>query len=94
MFPIALLPPVVPAGAPQECLTFLFIDPEHHRTMVSEIKAGRLFVGIRGFVKYKDVFDRDRETRFRYVWKYFKESIGEDAGDWEKCGATEDNQDT
>ena len=61
--------------------------------MISEINLNRLVVGVRGFIKYRDVFDRDRETRFRWVWK-FNQHFGGATGDWEKCGAEEDNQET
>jgi hypothetical protein len=61
--------------------------------LVPEIKASRMFVGVRGFIKYRDVFDTDRETSFRYVWKYpSADEIGD--GSWEKCGAKEENQET
>lgn len=65
--------------------------------VINEIKLDRLFVYIRGFIKYKDVFDKERETSFRYVWKYSKYSpVGDLSrfGEWEKCGAAEDNLQT
>lgn len=61
----------------------------------SEIQNGRLFVGLRGFIKYKDVFDRERETTFRYVWKF--DTLGGhpmEYGRWEKCGTPEENKNT
>jgi hypothetical protein len=67
--------------------------------IVSEIKSDKLFVEIRGFIKYKDVFDRDREIRFRYVWKFTRflwslGKTGERYGSWEICGSPEDNMET
>jgi hypothetical protein len=64
---------------------------------MEDIEADRLFVGIRGFMIYKDVFDRERETRFRYVWKYRdKGNIPglKRWGIWQKCGKEEENKET
>ena len=94
MFPIYSLPQVIPANTtPQDCFAFLFMEGKEQGVFVPEIQAGKLFIGVRGVIKYRDVFDRDRETSFRYVWKYpSADEIGE--GNWEKCGAKEENQET
>jgi hypothetical protein len=92
MFPIHSLPNVIPPNAPAyEQHAFLHLD--HPEPIISEISLNRLFVGLRGFIKYRDVFDRERETRFRYVWR-FNLNFGGATGNWEKCGAEEDNQET
>ena len=65
--------------------------------MLSEVEADRLFIVVRGFIKYRDVFDRERETRFRYVWKYSLLSAKDNPGrygTWEKCGPGEQNAET
>lgn len=65
--------------------------------MVSEIKLDRAFVTVWGFIKYKDVFDRDRETRFRRAWKFsgpIPIGVSHRPGKWEKCGSEEDNKET
>jgi hypothetical protein len=96
IFPIFSLPPVIPASnPPQDRFAFLHLDEQNGSMLIAEIKAGRLFVGVRGFIKYRDVFDRNRETSFRYVWKYSSiYGLGGDYGNWEKCGTKEENQDT
>jgi hypothetical protein len=64
---------------------------------MQEIKLDRLFVEIRGVIKYKDVFARERETCFRKVWR-FNRVIPPGhplrSGEWEKCGSEEDNRET
>jgi hypothetical protein len=94
MFPIHSLPSVVVAdSAPRECSAL--IGKSGHSgddLLIQEVKAGRLFVCVRGFVKYKDVFDRERETAFRYVWRY-SQAVA-DYGQWEKCGRPEENRGT
>ena len=93
MFPMHSIPNVIPAkSSPVEEFAFLDFSDEHRESFLTEINIGRLFVGIRGFIKYRDVFDRERETRFRYVWK-FHPMFGtiSEHGDWEKCGTAEEN---
>lgn len=93
MFPIHSLPNVVrPDSPPIESWALLDSAGSYKESILSEIKQGRLFVGIRGFIKYKDAFDNDRETRFRYVWKFDKGfGMIYEHGNWEKCGAPEEN---
>ena len=67
------------------------------RDIVNEIKLDRAFVTVWGFIKYKDVFDRDRETRFRRAWKFSDAipiGVSHRPGKWEKCGSAEDNKET
>ncbi len=56
-----------------------------------------MFIVIRGFIKYRDVFDHGREANFRYVWRYslFSPKDGSERfGSWEKCGPEEQNKET
>ena len=90
---------IAPEAKSIDGYTFLFLtEGEKWRDlMLSEVKAGRLFVVVRGVIKYKDVFDRERETRFRYVWKYswLAAVLSPDRhGAWEKCGPGEQNTET
>lgn len=97
MFPIHDIGPVIRANSqPLDCYAFLDTYLRSDNPIVTEIREKRMFVGIRGFIKYKDVFDRARETTFRYVWRYneipgFAET---EYGDWVKCGRPEENQET
>jgi hypothetical protein len=97
MLPFDSLPNVItPNSSPIEQFAFLIIEDE--AALLPEIKSNRLLVGVRGFIKYRDVFDRDREIRFRYTWKYWTTGFyGDkiaDFGYWEKCGAGTDNYGT
>jgi len=70
------------------------------------IRKGELFPHFFGSIKYRDVFDREREYRFRYIWKlssWLALTIPtpgteppklEDLGSWYKCGAANDNSET
>jgi len=84
---------ISPNAKPIESYSFLFLD-DARDLMLPEVKADRLFVVVRGFIKYRDVFDRERETRFRYVWKYSWLSAKDSPdryGTWEKCGPEDQN---
>ncbi len=99
MLPIHSLTSVIRANSPPiECYAFLNIDASstNDNVTIAEIKAKRLAVGIRGFIKYRDVFGRDRETAFRYVWRYSDAmyGLGEEFGDWIKRGNLEENRET
>jgi len=98
MLPIHSLPPVVRANSsPSNCYAFLGFDNDADNLLLSEIKAGRFFVGIRGFIKYRDVFDRERETFFRHVWRSSHGIPGlEDFehAEWVKSGRPEENRET
>jgi hypothetical protein len=66
---------------------------------IVRIKKGELFIHFYGSIKYRDVFDRERYTNFRYTWKEYSLSDGtvEDTdlcGRWDKCGTKEDNEST
>jgi hypothetical protein len=96
MFPIHELPTVIPANsAPLDCFAFLSSSND---VLISQAKTRRFFIGIRGFIRYKDVFDRERITSFRYVWRFSEGmtelSDGRQFGDWLKNGKPEENQNT
>jgi len=94
-------PELPPEIAPQTKPLFEFAI-FHHKAesadeFITEIKNDRLFVELRGFVKYRDVFEKVRETRFRYAWKFsyfFPTDKPDRPGDWERCGTEEDNKET
>jgi hypothetical protein len=92
------LPKVIPpASEPNLVNTFIYTPAKGAVVTTSEIKAGKVCVEIRGFIAYKDVFDRERVTKFRYAWKYLKWPDGQEhysVGLWEKCGSDEDNKET
>lgn len=44
------------------------------------------------FTEHMDVFGRDRETTFRYVWE--ESPVPTLAGKWGKCGKPEENHET
>lgn len=99
MFPLNFVPAVIPTGSEpiQEFAIFHFASDGNSDAIMAEIEADRLFVEIRGFIIYKDVFDRERETRFRYVWKYRDKGLIPGLkrwGSWEKCGKEEENKET
>lgn len=92
------LPKVVaPNMQPLEEYAIFLFGTKVTEDILSEIKKDRLFIGIRGFIRYNDVFDRERVTKFRYVWKYSSwtpAAEGDRWGNWEKCGAEEENSET
>ncbi len=95
LLPIYNLPAIVnPSDSPSKCNTWILEDND----VISEIKADKLFIEVKGNISYKDVFDRERYTKFRFVWKFadvpvLRES-SEYYGEWHPCGTSEDNQTT
>jgi hypothetical protein len=59
-----------------------------------EVTQRKSFVHFHGFIKYSDVFERERETKFRYAWRVFDSPIGSASGYWMKCGTRDDNAET
>lgn len=99
MFPLRSLPAVIPAnsGPIQEYSIFYSPRDGNSEAIMAEIMADRLFVGIRGFIIYRDVFEGEHETRFRYMWKYseFQPIPGiKSWGNWQKCGKEQENKET
>ena len=93
LYPMASIPTVILPNSQipdQQAVFDKYSGADLSSGTVPEIRDGRLFVEMKGFISYRDAFGNDRVTRFRYVWK---RSLFGPAG-WEKCGPTEDNQET
>lgn len=92
MFPIHPLPAVIPAkNTPLDCYAF-----PGDEFLIAEARNRRMLIGVRGCIKYRDTFERERETTFRYVWRYAEKmyGLGPDYGDWVKNGRPEENRET
>jgi hypothetical protein len=64
---------------------------------IEKIKQDRLFVHLRGIIRYADVFGDEHATRFNQVWEYSDSitiSDGTRWGFWRNCGAPEENSET
>ena len=63
---------------------------------IDSVRQLKSFVHFTGFVRYKDVFDGEHETRFNRVWSIAKMShLGEEPFTyWEHCGGAEENRET
>lgn len=63
---------------------------------VDAVNEGTLFVHFNGSIKYRDVFDRNRETRFKYVWKStgYSAFFASYGGYWLKTRQPEENSET
>lgn len=87
---------MLPTAAPITGTTFLHQKWEKlTETEITAIQNDKLFVHFCGFIKYKDAFDRERETRFTYLWHiYMRFADGESLGYWTKCGNEADNRET
>ena len=48
---------------------YMFPDMLLKQTTIDAIKRGESFVHFFGFIKYRDVFDRERETTFNLLWE-------------------------
>lgn len=95
LLPIMKLPKIMsPTNRNIESLTVWQWKPD--RDVISEIRGNKMHVGFRGWIKYKDVFDRERITKFRYTWKYFETVLGQvlDFGNWEASGTPDENMET
>jgi hypothetical protein len=94
MLALRSIPSTIPINSqPIEEFAILFLANEENSTaIIAEVEARRLFVGIRGVIVYKDVFDRERKTPFRYVWR--PSLISGIGGEWMKCGTPEENKAT
>jgi hypothetical protein len=94
LLPLRSVPSIVPADSePIEGFAiFLLASDEQSAAFITDVNARKLFVGIRGFIIYRDVFDRERKTPFRYVWR--PSLISGIGGEWMKCGSPEENRST
>lgn len=63
---------------------------------IDEIRQLKSFVHFTGFVRYKDVFEGQHETRFNRVWSVARMNHlnGEPFTYWEHCGTAEENVET
>jgi len=63
---------------------------------IESVRQLKSFVHFTGFVRYKDVFDGEHETRFNRVWSIAKMShLGEEPFTyWEHCGGADENRET
>ena len=63
---------------------------------IDSVRQLKSFVHFTGFVRYKDVFDGEHETRFNRVWSIAKMShLGEEPFTyWEHCGGADENRET
>jgi hypothetical protein len=66
------------------------------REEIDSIRQLKSFVHFTGFVRYKDVFDGEHETRFNKVWSIARVNNlgGEPFTYWEHCGAADQNIET
>jgi hypothetical protein len=94
MHPFYSFPSVIPPGSnPTDAFAFIgFATEDGIDFEIQAVKQQDLFVGIRGFIAYRDVFDRERRTSFRYFCEYSE--IPGLARGWVKCGQPEENQAT
>ena len=63
---------------------------------IDDIRQLKSFVHITGFIRYKDVFEGEHETRFNRVWSIARMNHlnGEPFTYWELCGTAEENVET
>lgn len=66
------------------------------REEIDEIRQLKSFVHITGYIRYKDVFEGQHETRFNRVWSIARMNHlnGEPFTYWELCGTAEENVET
>jgi hypothetical protein len=93
MLPLYSLPSTIsPNHEPIEEFALIDVDDETTRMEIQEVKQRRLYVGIRGFIVYNDVFKRTRKTSFRYFYDYSE--IPGLGGTWIQCGEPQENEAT
>ena len=84
--PISELPKEMLHNAPTGAYA-IYMGNKAENEVIADIKAERLIVWVDGFVKYRDVFGQNQETRFRCFWQFppWRGIYGEDiagAGNW------------
>lgn len=91
------VPQIISAlNSPAEAYQFVTPNPDIEKDIIA-IKCKTRFVHFWGLINYRDVFNNDWNTRFRFVWKYMagvRADDGTGIGRWEKCGPPEDNSET
>jgi hypothetical protein len=87
------VPPVIlPSMQPVE--SFTLMPARMGDEEVRAINEGKSFVHLHGHLKYKDVFDTEHETKFRYVWKSQSYPVIGYSGGWVLNGDPADNVET
>lgn len=81
-----------PTKEPMTLSALIFPSLFPKQSEIDAVLNRKLFLHFHGCIKYKDVFDRDRETRFRFRWN--ESIIAGLSGQWTKCGAESDNKET
>jgi hypothetical protein len=81
-----------PEGIEKSALVFQDLDPN----VFEGVNERKLFAHFYGLIKYKDVFDRGHETKFRYLWRVTNllSSRGGPYAFWMKHGPDTDNSET
>jgi hypothetical protein len=91
--PMSLPPVFHPDNNGLEKLTLILTQLT--KSDVDDIRNGTLFVHCRGSIEYRDVFDRERKTCFKYTWKsWYSPILASWGGFWLKVGSAEDNCET
>jgi hypothetical protein len=95
-FPMSLPEVITPLAPLKEQTTFIGPKWTLEQVDIDRLNDGTLFIHFNGFIQYKDVFDRERETRFRYVWKTSNQVMpdGKRFAYWMKVGPSGDNTET
>jgi hypothetical protein len=94
-FPMHGIPPVFHPnieGLVLRALLFQVIPEGDVRDLINNRS---VFIHFHGIIEYTDVFDRQRYTRFRYLWDVQDRPLyGGPVGNWTKYGPKEDNEAT
>jgi hypothetical protein len=97
-YPIPIvLPEVITPSTPVTQLTaFIMPNLKLDEAQIKSINARTAFVHFHGFIRYKDVFERERETKFRFIWTVTDlPTFGQGPYSlWMKSGAEGDNIET
>jgi hypothetical protein len=96
MFPMSLPEVITPLTPLKEQTTFIGPKWTLEQADIDRLNDGTMFIHFNGFVQYKDVFDRERETRFRYAWQTGTQVMpdGKRLAYWMKVGPSADNNET
>ena len=98
MMPAGLPEVLTPVNPVHEKSTFFMSASSLNPVLVDRIRERKAFVHFRGFIKYRDVFDKERETKFLYLWNVTEWVVigkqGELYSYWAKCGKEGDNIET
>jgi hypothetical protein len=95
--PMVPIPRQITPQTPLDAMPHLTISMSEED--VEAIRGGTKFFHFRGFIKYRDVFDRERETSFCYCWNVYFGHVGAILVPirferWQKTGPPEANRET